>query len=287
MLISPTFAFAQEVPATGGQNTGGATASSSAVPPTGGQNTGGADAGVPSTAGQNTGSADAGVPSTGGKNTGGASVIIDSIPTTGGQNTGGATAGSVSTASVVNTITPITSTPGGSVSSGGGSSSIYSSTPGTINCLYLTQSMKIGATNSVEQVTKLQTFLKNNEKMNLDVTGIFDEKTSVAVSAFQAKYASEILAPWGITNPTGHVYHTTLKKMNELACNTQVSLTPAQKDEIANHKISLEKTPKQIVDTKDTSNKDTVSASTTDSTSTTKTSFMKKMWNFVKRIFGR
>ena len=39
-----------------------------------------------------------------------------------------------------------------------------------------------------------------------------------AVNAFQAKYADEILKPWGIDAPTGLVYLSTLREINLLEC---------------------------------------------------------------------
>jgi hypothetical protein len=47
-------------------------------------------------------------------------------------------------------------------------------------------------------------------------TGYYGPITDRAIRAFQAKYASEILTPWGMTAPSGYWYKTTRKKANEL-----------------------------------------------------------------------
>ncbi|MBX4181388.1 hypothetical protein KW807_00815, partial [Candidatus Parcubacteria bacterium] len=52
--------------------------------------------------------------------------------------------------------------------------------------------------------------------------GVFDQATKQAVEAFQLKYSSEVLAPWGISAPTGYVYITTLGKINQLLCGTGI-----------------------------------------------------------------
>jgi len=88
--------------------------------------------------------------------------------------------------------------------------------------------MSLGGTNNAAEVAKVQAFLKNTEGSDVDVTGIFDAKTDAAVRAFQNKYSTEVLAPWNVSAPTGVIYITTAKKINALACNSAMNLTPAE-----------------------------------------------------------
>jgi hypothetical protein len=64
----------------------------------------------------------------------------------------------------------------------------------------------------------MQRFLNKWMNAGLPVTGFYGPLTTAATKLFQAKYATDILAPWGITEPTGIVYLTTLHKVNELEC---------------------------------------------------------------------
>lgn len=100
---------------------------------------------------------------------------------------------------------------------------------------YLTAFIRVGQQNPPEQVKRLQTVLHNFEGANLEINGVYDAATIAAVNAFQAKYASEVLTPWGISAPTGYVYLTTRKKINEVFCHNTVQfpLTQQQLDEIA------------------------------------------------------
>ncbi len=100
---------------------------------------------------------------------------------------------------------------------------------------YITQNLGFGRANDSGEVTKLQSFLNRVLGLALPVTGFFGPLTQQAVMAFQTTHAAEILAPWGLTNPTGFVYHTTIKKINELVCDNQKEfpLTEAQLEEIA------------------------------------------------------
>ena len=84
----------------------------------------------------------------------------------------------------------------------------------------LTQYMRRGKKNDPEQVKMLQQFLNDEMNSNLPLTGFFGRLTENAVKAFQQKYASDILTPWGLTEPTGYVYKFTLWKINSLICAT-------------------------------------------------------------------
>ena len=84
---------------------------------------------------------------------------------------------------------------------------------------YLTKFIRAGRENDPEQVRRLQAVLVEFEKANIEINGVYDDATLAAVHAFQNKYASEILTPWGIKESTGYVYLTTRKKVNEIYCH--------------------------------------------------------------------
>ncbi len=96
----------------------------------------------------------------------------------------------------------------------GASTTTYSCTDGQ----YLTDFMRRGQSNNSEQVKKLQVFLNNQVGAGLTVSGDFDLGTENAVKAFQASNPVQILEPWGIVDPTGYVYKTTLRWINSMAC---------------------------------------------------------------------
>ncbi|MEK7182243.1 MAG: peptidoglycan-binding protein, partial [Patescibacteria group bacterium] len=104
-------------------------------------------------------------------------------------------------------------------------------------CNYLLEFLKLGANNNIQEVIKLQTFLRNFEGFkNQKITGIFDEETYNAVLEFQNKYKANILSPWSHNEPTGFVYITTKKKINEIYCQREFPLSVAEKTEIERFK---------------------------------------------------
>jgi hypothetical protein len=109
---------------------------------------------------------------------------------------------------------------------------------------YISKYMRYGATNDASEVKKLQTFLKNNEGMEeVDVTGAFDLTTRAAVKKFQDRYKSDVLLPWGVKAPTGYVYYTTQRKINEIYCayNMSFPLSDSEQKEIDAYKASVER----------------------------------------------
>ncbi|OHA90451.1 MAG: hypothetical protein A3F53_01625 [Candidatus Zambryskibacteria bacterium RIFCSPHIGHO2_12_FULL_48_10] len=83
--------------------------------------------------------------------------------------------------------------------------------------------MRIGANNDPLQVIRLQAFLKAFEKFDyVTINGVFDEVTQMAVMEFQLRYKDDVLTPWGISEPTGYVYITTLGKINQILCGTGI-----------------------------------------------------------------
>ena len=236
-----------------------------------------------------------------------------------GGTTPPATQDNGTTAGTGSTPTP-PPTPGPGVTSGGGSTSSSGSYVGIggsplpvltniSQCNYLTTYMKRGSANSVAEVTKLQNFLRTYENMNIPVTGIFDTATFNAVSAFQEKYTQDILAPWGGRLSTGYVYITTTKKINEIYCKQNFTLTPAQVAIIEAYRTSQQSGTTPVSDeigSTQTPGSSVASGSTNTSTSTgsigtnpsatssdsqvaaaAKTPIITKIWNFIKRIFGR
>jgi hypothetical protein len=78
--------------------------------------------------------------------------------------------------------------------------------------------LKFGKNNDPEEVKKLQTFLNEQLGLSIPVTGVFGPITLAAVKQFQEKYRDEVLAPWGVSTPTGYVFKMTKHKINTLMC---------------------------------------------------------------------
>jgi hypothetical protein len=47
---------------------------------------------------------------------------------------------------------------------------------------------------------------------------VYGQDDFEAIKRFQIEFRADILDPWDIINPTGYVYKTTVKKINEVAC---------------------------------------------------------------------
>ncbi len=217
----------------------------------------------------------------------------------------GTTAGTVADTSKTATVVKSTSVGGGSIGTGSVTNvsantyTVQIVPTATTSCNFITENIKTGIKNSADQVIKLQNFLKDTEKMDVNVTGIFDQKTIQAVKIFQAKYTVDILDPWNVKVPTGNVYHTTRKKINEIHCKSPVSLTAAQIAEISSYKNSAKKAvqiaqalaaPAPIAEekTKAEAQAEVRSESQTAAASDTETPrFSKRLWDFTKSIFGR
>lgn len=109
------------------------------------------------------------------------------------------------------------------------------STPVQSCAPYLSSYLKPGGANDPAQVRKLQTFLiDQGVGSGVSVNGAFDAATESAVKAFQAKFAANVLGPWGYSEPTGDVYYTTELQINALACAGRgtFALTQAQREEV-------------------------------------------------------
>jgi hypothetical protein len=84
---------------------------------------------------------------------------------------------------------------------------------------YMLKYIRLNRSNDVAEVKKLQDFLNRYEGFtDLKITGIYSKTDFDAVVVFQNKYMSDVLGPWETAKPTGYVYKTTLKKINELYC---------------------------------------------------------------------
>ncbi len=84
---------------------------------------------------------------------------------------------------------------------------------------YIIESFNVGEENIDQSfVTRVQEFLNTYEGTSLANTGVYDEATIAEVIAFQERYASDVLGPWGLAGGTGYVYTTTINKMNSIIC---------------------------------------------------------------------
>lgn len=77
--------------------------------------------------------------------------------------------------------------------------------------------IKLWAKNDESEVKRLEQFLVSQWE-ELTVDGVYRNDDFEAVKRFQVKYRAQILDPWSIKNPTGYVFRTTVKTMNEVAC---------------------------------------------------------------------
>lgn len=304
-IALPFMAFATAVPATGGDDNTGAvsniSASIVASPSTGGDSNNGAVSDTTVTP-----------PATGGDdNNGAVSDTTVTPPPTGGDDNNGAVSGLSTPPTPTTPTTPSGTTggsSGGSSFSSGGSSIVplaLAITPAsaTTSCPLITSYLKQGGNNDGAQVTKLQIFLKNSQNLDVDVNGIFDQKTDAAVRAFQTKYMSDVMGPWGASLASGFVYITTEKKINELACNSPLTLNASEMSIINSYKSSQSNgensSTNPTVGTIDSST-GILNASATpfgpgiganastsaNTASVVNASILQRIWNFIKGLFG-
>jgi len=88
---------------------------------------------------------------------------------------------------------------------------------------YIKTYIRYGAENNVDDVRKLETFLNEKQGESLAVDGVYGAEDVAAVKRFQQKYASEVLGVWGLSEPTGYVYRTTLMKINSFYCSASIA----------------------------------------------------------------
>ncbi len=71
------------------------------------------------------------------------------------------------------------------------------------------------------EVRKLQVFLRDYEGEKIEINGIYDKATELAVRRFQDKYSIDVLKEsWGLDCNTGCTYITTRAKINDIVCKT-------------------------------------------------------------------
>ncbi|MDE1974916.1 MAG: peptidoglycan-binding protein [Patescibacteria group bacterium] len=238
------------VPTTAGSNTSvstpvssGSNADTTSVTPSDStSNNSGGTSGTPTQSGSNDFSGTSGVSSQSGANNAGGTT---GVPTQMGSNSSGG-----SSPAPVTPVTPTGGGGGGSTSSsgsyiGGGFSAVplatnVSTSTATTSCPLLTVGLlKMGLANDRTQVAKLQAFLKDSQHLSVTVSGTFDQATEQAVEAFQKKYLSDIMGPWGATKASGVAYITTIKKINEIACAEPLTLDAKELSVIDAYKAAL------------------------------------------------
>jgi hypothetical protein len=85
-------------------------------------------------------------------------------------------------------------------------------------CYTFNNNLSIGMSGSA--ITALQTAIQKDGE-SVTVNGTFDDQTAAAVTTFQQKYQSAILAPYGLSNGTGYAGKGTRTELNSLfGCGT-------------------------------------------------------------------
>jgi peptidoglycan hydrolase-like protein with peptidoglycan-binding domain len=91
-------------------------------------------------------------------------------------------------------------------------------------CYTFNNNLSIGMSGSA--VTALQTAIQKDGE-SVTVNGTFDDQTAAAVTTFQEKYQSAILAPYGLSNGTGYAGKGTRAELNVMfGCGTTSLPTP-------------------------------------------------------------
>ena len=118
-------------------------------------------------------------------------------------------------------------------------------------CNYLKSYLSVYRNNDIDQMLKLQTFLKEQEGFDVKLSGVFDSSTIIAVRRFQVRYSKDILAPWGLAHPTGNVSITTRHKINDLSCGITTPLSDTEKEIIRSYGVPSTDTDTTEVDVVD------------------------------------
>ena len=168
--------------------------------------------------------------------------------------------------------------------------------PQTEPCRLLNAPLGSGKANDTTEVIKLQQFLRYGEHLEVDMNGSFDQVTEAAVVAYQEKYKGEVLAPWNLSQGTGYVYITTLKKINSSFCGKTMTLTADELEIIRTgstmHQLTVQNTTPSVgigplpgldVVTPTTP----TPASSVKATTSTTVKKANPVSSFFKRLFGR
>lgn len=84
----------------------------------------------------------------------------------------------------------------------------------------VSKAISLWASNNDEtEVSALEKFLNETQWETLEINGKYNQQDYEAIKRFQQKYRKDILDPWQIESPTGYVYTTTIKKINDINCN--------------------------------------------------------------------
>ena len=93
-------------------------------------------------------------------------------------------------------------------------------------CYTFNSNLSIGMSGSA--VTALQTAIQKDGE-SVTVNGTFDDQTAAAITTFQQKYQSTILAPYGLSNGTGYAGKSTRAELNTLyGCGNTVTTATSQ-----------------------------------------------------------
>ena len=276
IALFPTISHADDVlPPVGGTDDGATSATTdTALPPVGGTDDGATPA-----------STDSSLSPTGGTNDGATPAPVEPVsqPSTGGSSPTGGFGGGSSFSSNVPLASALSTT---STSTASTTSPLAGG-----SCPLITNFLQIGADNNNTDVIKLQAFLKTTEKLDVDLSGIFDSKTEAGVKAFQAKYLTDTMGPWKSATPSGKVYITTKKKINEIACNSAINLTSDEQATI-NSYLQGNLNGSTTVGTAGPSVPTTTptigeNLSNNNTASVVNAPVIQRVWNFIKGIFSR
>ena len=91
---------------------------------------------------------------------------------------------------------------------------------------YITHYMRPGMQNDLNEVKKLQQFLRLYAGFkNVKETKVYDKTTFEAVKKLQEQYSLEVLTPWNFSKGTGWTDISTTRKINQIYCKIVYGIT--------------------------------------------------------------